>query len=195
MFSGSNYKELKYLKKAEIYSNSTGNNTYDPDAERAYSFRWWCFVRRIKGKLVFNNYSYSQCTNNHQSQMMDLFRKLKIKIEKTVYTESCLKKFESSALEPLYSNVFKLEVAIARKGSRRNSNKLRLKQIEDIKKTIKDYRELGAKFSHQSQKELRTKRIKKEIERVTEMQKIRRDKPHRSTNRMIKEATEFEIMI
>lgn len=75
---------LQYFKRANEYRNSTGTNRFCPVAVEARSYNHWVFVKRIKGKVVFNDYSYSNSTAKHQSAMRGLLRDLKIKIDVTV---------------------------------------------------------------------------------------------------------------
>lgn len=63
---------MKYYKKAGIYKNSTGSCTYSPEREEAHSYNWWCFLKRINGVLVFNDYSYSVSTTAHQSRIRSM---------------------------------------------------------------------------------------------------------------------------
>jgi hypothetical protein len=63
---------MKYYKRAGIYKNSTGSCTYSPEKEEAHSYNWWCFLKRINGVLVFNNYSYSVSTTAHQSRIRSM---------------------------------------------------------------------------------------------------------------------------
>jgi len=70
---------MKYFKRLETYKAS--NVTYDPKTEIANSYNWWQFVKRIEGKLVFNNYNYSISTCKHQSKVRSLLNDLGIKID------------------------------------------------------------------------------------------------------------------
>lgn len=70
---------MKLMKREQVYRAS--NVSFDPKAEKAYSYAWWCFVARIEGKLVFNNYRYSVSTGKHQAKVRRLLNELGIKID------------------------------------------------------------------------------------------------------------------
>jgi hypothetical protein len=72
---------LKFKKKIGIYSSSTGNCTFNPMTIEAHSYRWWKFVSKIEGKLVFNDYRYSNTTSKHQWQVRKLLNELGLKID------------------------------------------------------------------------------------------------------------------
>lgn len=58
------------LNKGGICTAS--NVTYDPTTHKAFSYGWWGFVWLIEGRLVFNNYYYSNTTTKHQSKVRSL---------------------------------------------------------------------------------------------------------------------------
>lgn len=73
---------MKHYKKTNLYKAS--NVTFDPTKIEATSYSWWLFVKRIKGKTVFNSYRYSISTSKHQSKVRSLMRQLGIKIDRDV---------------------------------------------------------------------------------------------------------------
>lgn len=79
---------MKYLKRSKTYSGS--NVSFDPIGMKAYSYGWWCFVKRINGKIVFNNYNYSNSTCKHQHKVGQLMRELGIKVDLYVSTNYAL---------------------------------------------------------------------------------------------------------
>lgn len=72
---------LKYKRKAGIYSNSTGRLTFNPNTLDAHSYRWWRFVAKVDGLVIFNNYRYSVSTSKHQNTIRNLLADLGIKID------------------------------------------------------------------------------------------------------------------
>lgn len=72
---------MKHMKRANIYQCSNYNCTFDPNNIVARSYRWWVFVAKIEGKVVFNNYRYSNSTSKHQSKVRFLLNQLGIKID------------------------------------------------------------------------------------------------------------------
>ena len=45
---------MKFMKRAQIYKAT--NVTFDPKSYDAHSYRWWRFVAKIDGVVIFNNY-------------------------------------------------------------------------------------------------------------------------------------------
>lgn len=72
---------MKLMKRSGIYQASNYKVTFDPKTNQAYSYKHWCFVAMIEGKLVFNNYRYSVTTSKHQSKVRSLLSSLGIKID------------------------------------------------------------------------------------------------------------------
>lgn len=72
---------MKFMKRANIYQASNYNVTFDPNKIEARSYRWWVFVAKVEGKIVFNNYRYSNSTSKHQSKVRSLLNQLNIKID------------------------------------------------------------------------------------------------------------------
>lgn len=70
---------MKYFSRLGIYKAS--NVSFNPDTCQAYSYGWWRFVDCINGKVVFNDYSYSNSTNKHQSKVRNLLAEQDIKID------------------------------------------------------------------------------------------------------------------
>lgn len=80
--------EMKFKPRRGRYESS--NVSFDPDFCWAYSYGWWRFVDKVNGKVIFNNYSYSQSTNKHQSKVRGLLRDLGIEIDFVVYSQAGL---------------------------------------------------------------------------------------------------------
>lgn len=57
------------------------NVSFNPETLEATSFKWWYFVKRIGGKVVFNDYRYSSFTSRHQNKVRLLMKRLGIKID------------------------------------------------------------------------------------------------------------------
>lgn len=69
------------MKRANIYQASNYNVTFNPKTLEAHSYKWWKFVAKIDGKIVFNNFRYSVSTSKHQSKVRSLLNQLGIKID------------------------------------------------------------------------------------------------------------------
>lgn len=72
---------LTYKKKFNMYTNSTGSLTFNPETKEAFSYKWWKFVAMVEGKVIFNNYRYSVSTSRHQLKIRELLSQLNIKID------------------------------------------------------------------------------------------------------------------
>jgi hypothetical protein len=128
---------------------------FDPATLTATSYNWWHFVRVIKGKVVYNCYSYSSNTTKDQQKVSSILRTLGIKIDEYVSVEAGLQDFESAALEPLYISLFSKELALKNPRRAKRLDDARVKLIANIKRDIARYRALGAKLSFQEVKSLK----------------------------------------
>lgn len=90
---------VKYMKRANIYKNSTGSFTFNPETFEARSYNWWVFVAKVEGKVIFNNYRYSVSTSRHQRLMKNLLNELGIAIDIQVELPRGI---ETSSLETLF---------------------------------------------------------------------------------------------
>ncbi len=79
---------MKYYKKLKLYKAS--NVIFDPINFTATSYNWWYFVRKIQGKVVFNNYRYSVSTAKHQYKMWRLLHELGIKVDLVITTNKSI---------------------------------------------------------------------------------------------------------
>jgi len=128
---------LKYFKRLNVYKNSTGSCVFYPETLIADSYGHWEFVKRIRGKVVFNDYNYSPTTSAHQSCVRSLLKELKIKIDYTVNTRCSLDRFKDEALKPEYEKLFELEIELNNPHSNKKKRVYRLDVIKEIKGTIK----------------------------------------------------------
>lgn len=72
---------MKFMKRANIYQASNYNVTFNPETVEAHSYKWWRFVFKVDGIVVFNNYRYSNSTSKHQSKVRSLMSQLGIQID------------------------------------------------------------------------------------------------------------------
>jgi hypothetical protein len=70
---------MKYFKRSGLYKAS--NVTFSADKIEAFSYGWWRFVGVVEGKVIFNNYGYSNSTRRHQWKVRRLMQDLGIKID------------------------------------------------------------------------------------------------------------------
>lgn len=84
---------MKYYKTLNLYKAS--NNEFNPKTMTAKSYGWWEYVKPIKGKLVFNNYGYSNTTRRHQHKMAQLMANLGLEREVIVECPNGLQELSS----------------------------------------------------------------------------------------------------
>jgi len=75
---------LKWRPRLKHYKNSTGTNTFNPETLEAWSYGWWCYLKKIEGSLVYNRARYSNTTSRHQRELRSLLQELNIKIDLSV---------------------------------------------------------------------------------------------------------------
>lgn len=122
---------MRYFSKSNLYKNSTGTNCYNPETGQAHSYDWWCYVKVIGGKTVFNDYYYSPTTCKHQSAMRNLLRELGIKIDLVVSCPAGLQSSEAvESVTKYYGNLISdLKSKIANPRSREATNEERRREI------------------------------------------------------------------
>lgn len=186
---------LEKKKKTGLYSNSTGSCTFDPVTREAYSFRWWRFVDRIKGKTVFNGYSYSNSTSEHQSSTLSLLRQLGIEIDVYVDVANGLQDLEHGALPPVYKALALAEFTLSRKGLTAKTKDKATARVAELKNKIKVLRSLGAVCTKDKIDAIKKSVIADETERLEKARDDRKAKPIRSSEKLIRESSSFELAI
>lgn len=189
--------KIKYFKRLGIYKNSTGNVVFDPVKLEARSYDHWVFVKKIRGKLVFNDYNYSQSTNAHQSLVRGVLRDLKIKIDAVVYTHDDLDCLESSGIRSVYKRFLVLQAAVKNPKARKDSraHQWRVQEFNEAKKNLATLRSIGVRASRRMQAELKaqlaaeTKQHAAEAARVREENRIKRQE----NSALVKEQKVFNI--
>jgi hypothetical protein len=130
---------LKPYKGLNVFKAS--NVAFDPNTCVATSYRWWIFVSRIGGKVVFNNYHYSMSTNKHQSKVDSLLSQLGIKIDVRFEAPKGLQDLQAAVTH--YENkISSLIIAIQKPGTRAVKNRERASEIKSHLKTIKTIKAL-----------------------------------------------------
>jgi len=157
---------MKYYPRLKIYKSGGGKNTYDPVTGEARSYRHWTYAVCIKGKIVFNGYSYSHTTSRHQQACLSLFHKLNKKVSLYVSMPDSLSQFENCALKYIYKEIFNLEIAIKRKNSRKIKNIERLSRIKALRSDIVLARSLGATIPQGAIRLLKVAAIEIETARI-----------------------------
>ena len=85
---------MKALKTKPNFFKAA-NVSFDAESIEARSYQWWIFVKKIKGRVIFNEYRYSVTTSKHQSKVKSLLNDLGIKIDEFVKTRKSLSDFNT----------------------------------------------------------------------------------------------------
>ena len=131
---------MNYYKTLGIYKNSTGSNVYNPLTKTAYSYGWWCYMKPIEGKLVFNSYSYSPSTDKHQKALLSL---LTVQPDLFIEAPDGLTKLHSAIahyrdkIRTLIKDIRKPKTKARKNEERREVIRAHLQTIQEIKKLIK----------------------------------------------------------
>ncbi len=130
---------MKYMKRARVFKAT--NVVFDPNEIHATSYDWWVFVKRIKGKTVFNDYGYSNTTRRHQWKVRSLMRELGITIDVEIEAPKGLQRLDT-AVDHYKYKIEELEQAIAKPRSKRVKNAERFEAIERFKTKIREVKRL-----------------------------------------------------
>jgi hypothetical protein len=112
---------MKFSKKHTRYEAS--NVSLNLETLEAFSYDWWQFLKLINGKLVFNNYSYSNTTCKHQQKVRRVLDEKGIKIDVFVKTYRSLDGFAKNSANNYGTTEDALNEAIA-------YNKSEIEEIE-----------------------------------------------------------------
>jgi len=128
---------MKYYKRLNVYKAS--NVSFNPEEIAAYSYDWWQFVKVVDGKVFFNNYSYSQSTNGHQSKVRHLLGELNIEIDCVI---DCPSGFQDGGWQRSSINLYKqrieeLERLIKKPKTRKAKNEERKQEIKHYLQCIR----------------------------------------------------------
>jgi hypothetical protein len=167
---GTTSYSLAYRPKLGFYQDNPKNCKFDIEKMEAWSYGWWLFVARIKGKIVFNDYNYSTQTNAHQSQVKRVLFEHNIEIDMVVDAERGLQDLNGSIKER-YHRYFETMILVNRKGTKKARNAERLKEMERLLDQIKDLRYLGGKFSNKEKARMKREYLEREDRRVRELRK------------------------
>jgi hypothetical protein len=126
---------MKYFKRLKVYKAS--NVLFDPEKIEAYSYNWWSFVKNIEGKVIFNNYNYSNSTCKHQSKVRSLLCKLNIKVDAVIECPKGLQNLESGIVY-YKRKIKKLKEDICKPRTHKKTNEKRLIDIERYNEKIEE---------------------------------------------------------
>ena len=131
---------MKYFKRLNLYK--ANNVQFKPETNTATSYDWWEFVKEIKGKIVFNNYNYSNSTCKHQSKVRwDVLMDLNIDIDVEIEAPQGLQNL-SSAIDHYNMLISDLKEAISKPRTHKSKNQERKEQIKSYQAKIKEVKKL-----------------------------------------------------
>lgn len=117
------------------------NVMFDPARMVATSFNWWYFVKRIGGKVVFNDYSYSGYTTRHQRKVQRVLSELGIKVDVVIQSHKGLQDLPG-ALRDYEARVTSLTALMQKPGTRKAKNAERAQEVVELQGKIKAVQEL-----------------------------------------------------
>jgi hypothetical protein len=165
-----------YQSRNKVFKDCNGNCTFDPVTLQAHSYKHWRFVDVIKGKVVFNNYRYSQTTTTHQYAVRNLLENLGITIDFEISMSEGLNHFKDHALPELYDRLAGYEVVLNRKGVREQTKNNYLELISEVNSDIKKAKKLGAVITKAQIEDIRQDARRKEGYRLTGLANERVDR-------------------
>jgi hypothetical protein len=173
---------LKFKKRSNTYSNSTGSCTVQGLTKKtieARSYQHWLFVTNINGLVVFNDYKYSISTAKHQSAVRRLLQGLKIKID--VFVEQLESLDDGIILEHLYESLILAEVRLAKSGlQKKTRERLERQRDESGTQLFKLLSKKAAKpYTKKKQKAIRERIEQKERERLEKSRAEAKEKRER----------------
>lgn len=126
--------EMKFKPRKGKYESA--NVTFDPDFCTAYSYSWWRFVDKINGKVVFNNYTYSQTTCKHQQKVRRLLSELGIKIDFVVYSQAGLHspEWKNHAVKMLTDSIEVVKSQLANPRRKKKLDEERTTRLNELEK-------------------------------------------------------------
>lgn len=138
------YQSMHYQPRLNRFKST--NVYFNCDAETAWSYDWWCFVKRVGPYLVFNGHRYSVSTGKHQSKVRRVLSRLGLKIDLEIDTRCGLHSSDcfTFAIEKLENEIKALLALINTPKTHKAKNIERVKEIAAKKKHIKAIKRVRA---------------------------------------------------
>lgn len=161
---------MQWKPRLEIFQGSNRKNTFDPKTFQARSYQHWVYVLKIKGQVIFNDYSYSVTTNGHQGEMKSFLRS-ELKVKNMIFVDQRQSLTSGLFLDSHYEKMALAEFRLTLKNRQADFYKDQKTIVETCKKEIAKLKKLGAKaemtlVNHRiNAKERETKRIETQREK------------------------------
>jgi hypothetical protein len=133
---------MRWYPRLGVFKSSNGKNYFNPVTMTATSYGWWAFLKRINGKIVFNDYRYSNQTSGHQSQLRGVLHTLGIKIDGFVAAPSGLGRLDT-AME--HESYVLAQMIVKFENCQKKFKRQWQKEIDAQEKRIDFLRSLGVK--------------------------------------------------
>ncbi len=161
---------MEWRPRLKIYQGSNRKNTFNPTTFEAYSYGHWQYVKKVKGKILFNYFKYSHTTAKHQREMFQfLMTKMKVKTKDIIILNQAENLREGFFLDDFYKKLFLAEFAANRKGLGKEYLKKQKKTVLQLRTEIKTLLKLGARrLAGQDIENLRQKVVNNELHRLQE---------------------------
>lgn len=166
--------------------------TFHSETLVAYSYDWWQFTVVIKGKLIFNDYSYSNMARKHQCEVRNILREMGREIYLEVEVPKGLQSEDFKLiLDNFYLKMFTIEAELKNQKIRNKED--RLASIEKIKEDIKKTKKLGFKNT-QKIKDLQTKAEKDYVD-FLEREKEKREEKKAAARKKLPNSVQLLLKI
>lgn len=149
---------MKYFKTLKVYKNSSGSCLVDVENCEAWSYKWWQFVKKENGLVIFNWYGYSNSTRKHQYSAMRILEDNGIKVDLSVHSHKGLQAdWKPEVFEACYKSMFLSEYKLTKKGMSQKTKARETSNIENQKEELIKLSALKYRVSKERQKQIRDK--------------------------------------
>lgn len=161
---------MEFKPRLKVYKGSNGKNVFNPEKFEATSYSWWVYVRKIKNRVVFNDYSYSKTTNKHQHEMQ-YFLRTELKVENIIFVNQKQSLTNGLFLDSDYGTLALAEFRLSLPNRKPQFYVEQKNIIDNCKKQIAILKKLGAEskttlISHRANaKEVETLRLERQREK------------------------------
>lgn len=135
---------MEWKPRLKIFQGSNRKNTFNPETFEGRSFGWWCYVLKVKGKVIFNDYSYSVTTSAHQNEMKAFLRS-QMKVKNIIFVNQRESLSNGIYLDHFYETLALAEIRSKSPNRRDDFYKTQKTIIAQTRKTIALLKKLGAK--------------------------------------------------
>lgn len=161
---------MEFKSRLKVWQGSNRKNVFNPETFEGTSYGWWIYVKKIKGQVVFNDYSYSVTTNKHQGEMKHFLR-TELKVKNLIFVDQRESLSSGIFLDSYYETLALAEFRLKLPNRRAAFYADQKSIIDNCKKQIAILKKLGAKskltlVNHRvNAKETETRRLESQREK------------------------------